>query len=356
MQTLKSGIFFYVCRQVVWLLNINIDIMRLRLLSLLSVLFVAFGASAQGARDFKINEIYIADPADTSGIGYKDEYGESGSWIEVANTSYTTRDIRSCYLTNNRAVLNKELSAPERISMMSLIPKGDVRTNLTAKQRITFFADGHVNRGTLHTDFVLEAGKENFIALYDGNGVTLLDSVTVPVLPTGCSYARVYDADSEEYVWVKAQPDEVTPDAPNEVSNATDDKVKQFKDNDPYGIAMTVMSMAVVFSCLLLLYIFFHVFGWIINRMTMLSRVKAIKKIHESAAKVVVMAKDGAETKGIEMENYVAAIAMALHEYQGYTHDVESGVLTIRHEHSAWDSKDHGLRQQPVHHPVNTHN
>ncbi len=329
--------------------------MRFRLLSLLSVLLAAFDASAQGARDFKINEIYIAASPDGLNGGYQDEYGEAGSWIEVANTSYTTRDIRSCYLTNNRSVLDKDLSAPERISMMSLIPKGDVRTNLTAKQRITFFADGNTNRGTLHLDFTLEAGKENFIALYDGNGVTLLDSVTVPVLPAGYSYARVYDAETEDYVWVKAQPEEVTPNAPNEVDNASDDKVKQFKENDPYGVAMTVMSMAVVFSCLLLLYVFFHVFGWIINRMTMLSRVKAIKKIHESAAKVVVMAKDGTETKGIEMENYAAAIALALHEYQGYMHDVESGVLTIKHEHSSWDSKDHGLRQQPVHYSNNTH-
>ena len=65
------------------------------------------------------------------------------------------------------------------------------------------------------------------------------------------------------------------------------------------------------------------------------------------------IAKDGKETKGIEMENYVAAISMALHEYYGNTHDIESGILTIRHdEHGAWDSKDHAMRQNPIHHHI----
>ena len=99
---------------------------------------------AQGAHDFKINEVYVtapaccmqadADHAHCDGKAplaeYRDEYGEAHSWIEILNTSYTTHDIRNCYLTTDRAVLNEELSAPERIAMMSLIPKGDSRTNL----------------------------------------------------------------------------------------------------------------------------------------------------------------------------------------------------------------------------------
>jgi hypothetical protein len=116
---------------------------------------------------------------------------------------------------------------------------------------------------------------------------------------------------------------------------------------------MAVISMAIVFGCLALLYVFFHVFGWALNRLSTLSRVKGIRHIHESASKVVVIAKDGKETKGIEMENYVAAISMALHEYYGNTHDIESGILTIRHdEHGAWDSKDHAMRQNPIHHHI----
>jgi len=337
---------------------------------------------AQGAHDFKISEVFVvggqaccgagdsckmAAPGDTAlaqeemqpmkpGMpapdapkGYQDEYGESPSWIEIMNTSYSTHELRNCFLTTNRDVLNKDLTAPQRIAMMSLIPKGDPRTSLSAKQRITFFADGHTNRGTLHTNFRLEPNKENFIALYDGNGVTLLDSVTVPPLPAGSSYARVTGEDGK-LAWEVRTPEEVTPNAPNEQSSGMD-KVAEWKEKDPYGIAMTIIAMAIVFFCLALLYVFFRIFGWLINRSAKLQRVKAIRKIHDSAEKLVVIAKDGMETKGIEMENYAAAIGLALHEYTGNMHDVESGVITIEHHPTEWENKEHLLRHAPeVHH------
>lgn len=326
--------------------------MKFRLLSLFALLLVTVGMSAQGAFDFKISEVYIANP-DTPMSSYQDEYGETSSWIEIENTSYTTRDIRNCFLTNNKAVLDENLSAPQRMELMSPIKEGDERTSLAAKQRITFFADGYENRGAVHMTFILEAGKENFIALYDGNGITLLDSVTVPILEPGYSYSRIFNSETDEYEWRVNEPDMVTPNAPNAGGEKEVNKVAEWKEKDPYGISMTIISMAIVFACLALLYVFFRAFGWILNRMTMLARVKAIRKIHESAAKVVVMAKDGRETKGIEMENYVAAISMALHEYYGNTHDIESGILTIRHEeHTAWDSKDHAMRQNPIHHHI----
>lgn len=325
--------------------------MKFRLLSLFTLLMVSVCAMAQGARDFKISEVYIANPADTS-ANYLDEYGEAASWIEIENTSYTTRNIRNCFLTNNRAVLDENLSAPQRIEMMSLIPEGDERTNLGAKQRITFFADKNINRGALHLNFKFESGKENFIAFYDGNGITLLDTITIPALEPGYSYARVYDAETDEYVWTALEPSQVTPDTPN-VGPKEVDKIAEWKEKDPIGWQMALISMAIVFGCLALLYVFFHVFGWALNRLSTLSRVKGIRHIHESASKVVVIAKDGKETKGIEMENYVAVISMALHEYYGNTHDIESGILTIRHdEHGAWDSKDHAMRQNPIHHHI----
>ena len=325
--------------------------MKFRLLTLFTLLIVSVGAMAQGARDFKISEVYIANPADTT-ASFQDEYGEAASWIEIENTSYTTRNIRNCFLTNNRAALDENLSAPQRMEMMSLIPEGDERTNLGAKQRITFFADKNVNRGALHLTFELEPGKENFIAFYDGNGITLLDTITIPVLEPGHSYARIYNAETEEYVWTVLEPVQVTPNAPN-VGPKEVDKIAEWKEKDPIGWQMAVISMAIVFGCLALLYVFFHAFGWVLNRMSTLSRVKGIRKIQESASKVVVMAKDGTETKGIEMENYVAVISMALHEYYGNTHDVESGILTIRHgDHTAWDSKDHAMRQNPIHHHI----
>ncbi len=328
--------------------------MKLRLLSLFAVLFAAVGASAQGALDFKINEVYVHIPAADSLPGYQDEYGEKGSWIEILNTSYSTRKINSCYITSDRTALDETLTAPERMAKMWQIPGGDPRTTLTAKQRITFFADGNDNRSILHANFKLEPGKENFIALYDGNAITLIDTVTVPALPAGHSYARVYDKEADAYIWVEAAAKDVTPDAPNDVNQKKEDKLQEWKDNDPYGVAMAIISMGIVFFCLLLLYGFFHAFGWIMANLDKLTP-KPIRKMKEGAGRLVVMAKDATtETKGIEMENYVAAIGMALHEYYGGTHDIESDVLTIHHDHySSWDNKDHAMRQNPLHHVQN---
>ena len=74
---------------------------------------VAFG---QGAYSFKINEVVVSN-AD----GLIDEYGEHPGWIEIANTSWGTNNIRSCYLTTDRRALDESLSVPERVKLMSLI-------------------------------------------------------------------------------------------------------------------------------------------------------------------------------------------------------------------------------------------
>ena len=71
--------------------------------------------------------------------------------------------------------------------------------------------------------------------------------------------------------------------------------------------------------------------------------------VHEQAVKVVEMAKQGTtETKGVDMETYAAVIGLALHEYFGGTHDLESGVLTInQNNHTSWADKSHELRIVP---------
>ena len=292
-----------------------------KLLSIVSFLIASSAAFAQGAHDFKLNEVFVFTPACCQGdsaktcqqqASYVDEYGKPASWIEIENISYSTHDIRNCFLTINPAVLDKTMSAPEREKLMSPIPVGDPRTSLSAKQRITFFADGKTNRGTLHLNFTLPVNKPFTVYLFDGNAVDLLDSVRVEALPAGSSYARLTDDE-----WQVCEADKVTPNAPNvQYSN---DKIKEFKEKDPHGIAMTLMCMGVVFSCLILLFVFFHIFG----------------------------------TKGIDMETYTAVIGLALHEYFGGTHDLESGILTINQTQTTWADKSHELRVTPQHHQAN---
>lgn len=311
-----------------------------KLLIISLCLLTSLACYSQGAHDFFFSEVFLAPSGDAD--SYEDEYGNVDSWIEIENSSYTTHDIRNCFLTTNREVLKKELSAPEREKMMSVIPAGDERTNIKGRQRITFFADGRTNLGTLHTNFKLtRTGEPIFLALYDGNAVDLLDSLTIPAdVPSGYSWAKIGDK------WQAVSGDEVTPNAPNDMEGSKN-KIKEWKEKDPHGIAMTILSMSIVFGCLLLLYVFFHLFGWILNKINRASHYKAIKKIREEANKVIVIAKDGIETRGIEMDNYAASISLALHEYFGNTHDIESGVITIVHNTTEWESKQQVLTPTP---------
>lgn len=315
-----------------------------KLLSAFSLLLASTAALAQGARDFKFNEVFVSQPQSDSiqQASYVDEYGQRSSWIEIENTSYSTHNIRNCFITINPAVLDESMPAPEREKLMSMIPAGDPRTNVGPKQRITFFADGNTNRGTLHLNFSLPTDKAFTLYLYDGNAVDLIDSVRVEPVSAGSSWARKNGAE-----WQEADAASVTPGSPNQVSD--NNKIKEFKEKDPYGISMTLMCMGVVFFCLVLLFVFFHIFGWAMNRAAKLARVRAIRAFHEQAVKVVEMAKQGTtETKGVDMETYAAVIGLALHEYFGGTHDLESGVLTInQNNHTSWADKSHELRIVP---------
>ncbi len=313
----------------------------------LGILFLCFSgstASAQGARSFKINEIVVDNPD-----GYVDEYGERSGWIEIANTSWGTNDLRSCYLTSNREVLKPSLSVPERVSLMSLIPKGDPRTHLTAKQNLVFFADGRTNRGTTHLNFKLIPGKENFIALYDANGRTLLDSVTVPAaLTAGQSYARSYDGRADAYVWKIVEPDFVTAGFPNNSGDMVQDKVAEFKQKDPHGFGMSIMGMGLVLGCLSLLYVSFRLFGRISSYIERVNRFRTVQAMRMQARKATNIAKHGVETRGVDKEVYAAVIAMALSAYEEEAHDVESSVITLRQASSNWSAKSLTMGKKPV--------
>jgi hypothetical protein len=323
--------------------------MKIKLFTLATMLLATTMAIAQGAQSFRFSEVCLVNPNDSCPTSsYLDEYGQQSSWIEIENSSYSTHDLRGCYITNNRKALDPNLSVPERIEMMSIIVSGDSRTNLTAKQRIVLFADGKVNRGTLHTNFCLDPEGENFIALFDGNAKTLIDSLTIPAgtLTSGQSFSLLAD-DEGNMIWAVTPVEEVTPKAPA-VGTGHNNKVAEWKEKDPHGFAMAIISMCIVLGCLALLYVFFHIFGWTLNRMAKLARVKAIRKIHEEAERLATMAKQGRETQGIEYENYVAAISLAMHEYLGGTHDMESGVLTITPHTTSWNNKEDEMLATPL--------
>ena len=55
--------------------------------------------------------------------------------------------------------------------------------------------------------------------------------------------------------------EKVTPDCANSNAGTTANKVAEFKEKDPHGFGMAILGMGIVLSCLLLLSIFFYLFG-----------------------------------------------------------------------------------------------
>ena len=293
--------------------------MRKILTTLLAILATAT-SFAQGAKNLKFNEILVTNTA-----SIVDEYGCRSAWIEFHNDAFASANARNCFLTNNRAVLNKELSAPERIKMMYQIPSGDVSTGIHGKQKMLFFADELPKRGVFHTSFTLADSTENWIALYDANGTTLLDSVTVPALGENQSWARAKDGVGE---WQIVTADNVTPAATNTVEQG-EGKVAKFKRLDSLGLGMTVMCMAVVFSALAILWCLFALIGKIFA-----NTISNTKKAPAKAAAPTPAAAPAA--KGGKADEEMAAICMALHEHFGNVHDEESDILTINSGESSW--------------------
>ncbi len=310
---------------------------KLRLLLgslLLTTSAVMFG---QGAKNIQLSEVLTNNEASIT-----DEYGRHNAWIELANTSFSTYNVRGMYLTTDRSVLDKKMSAPERISRMSLIPSGEARTSIGARQHLVFFCNSTPAEGKLHLSLSVPMSEPVWIALYNGNGVELIDSVTVPALALDQSYARV------DGRWYVKQPEAVTPGMENFIE-ANASKIDQFKDRDPHGFAMALMAMGIVFLCLALLWLFFTVFGLVMNHVETAKKVanaQPIKPITKTVEKTIEMGhrtsnvlQEGFDKRGIDMEVYMAVIGMALRQYEDDVHDVESGVITIKSKDTDWDDE-----------------
>ncbi|MBR4390332.1 MAG: OadG family protein [Prevotella sp.] len=291
----------------------------------------------QGAKNIQINEVLTDNVT-----SIQDEFGNHQAWVELSNTAYSTYNVRGMYLTTDRSVLDNSLSAPARIAKMVLIPNNEKRTSLSARQHLLFFFNSNPSKGGLHLSLKVESGKPLWVALYDGNGVDLIDSVSVPVLPKDCSYARSHDGSSD---WVIKAVDAVTPGIENFIQ-VEETKVAKIKREDPHGFGITVLSMGVVFSCLALLFIFFTLFGIYMKHKQAIKEAidkQPLKTVTKMGGDVVdlghkanVVLKDGLRTKGIDKEIYIAVISMALKQYMDDVHDVESGIITIRPKQTKW--------------------
>jgi len=294
---------------------------------------------AQMEKSIKISEVLTNNSA-----SLQDEYGQREAWIEIANVSYSTYNIRGMFLTTDRTVLDPDISVPERIKRMSIIPE-DARTHLNARQHVLFFCNSNPAQGSLHLSVKINPEQPTWIGLYSGNATDLLDSVLVPVLAPNQSYAR---QSNKTAVWQIKPADCVTPGISNyiQVSETT---VAKLKREDPHGFGITVLSMGIVFFCLALLFTFFTIFGIFMRNREAAKKMantqpikpftKTVEKTVELGHKTNIILQDGLKTKGIDKEVYICVIAMALKQYEDNVHDVESGIITIKPKETDWNDE-----------------
>lgn len=289
-----------------------------KLTALCAVMALAVpAAQGQGRKSLRINEVMVDNA--TSVV---DDYGNRSAWIEVINPTHAPVEISSIYLTDDMSVPTKYY-----------VPRGDSRTKLGKGQTVLFRADGEGNHGTFHVNFTLKPGQDNFIAIFDADGINLIDSVTVPAaLTVDCSYARTPDGDAQWQVRDNSSEElAVTPGGLN-VIKGPNNKILQFKELDEDGFAMSGMAMSIVFGALLVLCLCF-----------VLIHLLSKRAPKAAAPEAATLAPESPVDADAEV---AAAIAMALHQHLNA--GVGNARLTIVHNNaSAWASKTQAMRQTP---------
>ena len=306
------------------------------------IVITSLSVWSQGAKSIRITEVMTNNR--TSII---DEYGKHKPWVELSNTSFTTYNVRGMFLTTDRRVLDKNMTPEERRKLMSPLPNNEPRTSIAGKKSIVIFDDsGRLQEtGPFQINLGILSNKGNWIALYDGNAVDLIDSIQVPALMSDQSYALSKDFKT----WAKANGNEVTPSYLPQGKGLS--KPQMLKKTDPHGFGIAILSMGIVFSCLALLFIFFWAFGAYMKHKQRIAKAtekhatllyktgkKTIEVTSELSHKTNVMLKDGLTTKGIDKETYMAVISLALKEYLEDVHDIEPGIITIKPKQTRWNA------------------
>ena len=306
--------------------------MNKRRIGILLSLAMMLGLASCGEKEVNsklvLNEVLIENTDN-----FQDDYGVQSAWVEVFNKSYTSADLAGYQL---------KMSNQAGDTATYFIPKGDVLTMVKPRQHALFWADGQPNRGTFHTNFVMDGTTDTWVGLYD-SGKKLVDQVTIPAntLQANQSYARVSDASAEWEVKGATDDKYVTPSTNNKTLSGNA-KMEKFQSHDSAGVGMSITAMSVVFFGLILLYICFRGIG---KLAIMLRRRNAME------AKDIKCEEEAKEKKlGEAPGEVIAAISLAMHEMQNDVHDVEDTVLTItrvKRTYSPWSSKIYTLRELP---------
>lgn len=125
-------------------------------------------------------EVLISEIMSTNTNAITDENGEFEDWIEIFNPQDTVVNLSGKFLTDNMSFLGKW-----RFPDNTLINSGEY---------LMIWCDNDSTESSLHSNFQLSSDGE-YLSLIDKDGVTIVDSVSFPMLNANNSFARREDMD-----------------------------------------------------------------------------------------------------------------------------------------------------------------
>lgn len=133
-----------------------------------------------------------------------------------------------------------------------------------------------------------------------------------------------------------------------------------FKEHDPLGWMMAVISMCVVFSALVVLFICFkYLYPFMVwaglqaqkalhhEKQFQQRKDRKLSDLESRDAKRSMVVKDQ-NGNPIDDKELAAAISVALFLHEDGMHDQESGVLTLTQTQSAWTGAGQNQKKSPV--------
>ena len=120
-------------------------------------------------------EVLLSEVMSSNTNTIADENNEYDDWIEIYNPQASTIDLSDNYLTDKKDDLTKWQ-----------IPNG---TTIASNQFLLFWCDEDQEQGNNHTNFKISAAGE-FLAIVDSDGLSIIDSVTIPSMLEDESFSR----------------------------------------------------------------------------------------------------------------------------------------------------------------------
>jgi len=147
-------------------------------------------------------ELYINEVMADNDITIEGPGNDYPDWIEIYNASDEEIDLSGMYLT-------EDLLRP----IMWIFPQG---TTIEPEGYLVIWADGRMDDDGLHVPFRLNANGDS-VALFDKDGVTLIDSITFHKQIRDTSFGRTPDG-GDEWSYMSTP----TPGSTNEADGEND--------------------------------------------------------------------------------------------------------------------------------------